>query len=1173
MPAAEHDDLQSTGVSALPAISPSSKRAAESHYSTGTGFFGRTASEPVLARTASSLASTRPASFKSFVERQLSHPSVTARRNFATRYKTLVLDRHADESSTFLGAKGAEGFRTHLKLTYGSVLAGWRILDKDGYGRLSFQHFCSACRRMGYHGNLKLLWADLDKSSSGFVSIMEIDPEVGHYVITFKTQLRDKYGDILAAWKKSLDKRGRGYIEEEQVAECLQELGLDLNAKKLYEMLRVCKATVGISLRDFDPRSYRKFLTSKSTEPGDGASEGQEKGDDNPHVSFGLQTAGDLKKALTDRFGSIFVAWRSVLDPHDNGRLTFVEFCKVLRQLGYHGDYQGLFRQLDPLENGYLQLQSLDPDIGEAWSNLRDLFKEDYGNMLLAWLKGVDVKGFGRVDEREFIKSCKKVGFRGDAGRIFHLLKPDTSRKLMSLEDFDIRAFRAYASSDFRMLTEPKSGAPLPEGDAPYSVPPQVPLKDMTFDERMQSTFFFQMRRSRNEARRTFAKALRVYEPPEEMFEIKEQFKHLCVRKYGSLAAAWKSCLDVNGSGKLTFNELCAACRRLGYTGRLRNLWVDFGCEQTGSLSFKELDPNTHEALQEFFFLIHDRFSDLPSIWTELFAKDPHLSIDRSNLAKACEVLRIPPDNVDCIFSCLQVEGRTSITMWDFETVFVYTRNDWELSKLGSTRRKVVPLAGSQRVEVSSLRPSSSQLGTTTSEALLSTDAGAKPLDLKSLTPRVLRQALAREFGTTVNAWITEFDKRGRGFVNFGQFTPVLERCAVHGNVLKLWSDLTGDRGMLRFSDLDPDAQRFIKECRDELLGQYGHLKNAWYRGFDAGGLGHLDLKDFLKACRGEVLPALKEKSATKLFNFLLSRQGQRSVRIEDLRPLLLGLNEVERRKAWDNDAPPPPPPPLPQTGPEEADVGIRNLNEFKAALAAQHGSLFAAFRNVLDYDRNGLVSYRDFSEACRSLGVKRVPGIWKELNRRNAHAVSLEDFDPETAEVLTEFQSLLLKVARPKMDVTAARPLNSETGDPTSPSRTLSPNERSAGGLTGGAIPTPKTAPSLKDAWMRIFDPQRIYRVDRQRFVDGCRLLGYSQDPERLFALLKPTLLRDYLVFEDIFVDLNPNRFTVKPNVKATILPVKLKEDDLFSSTSAFFSPATSWEPSFHDAKGVQGV
>jgi hypothetical protein len=296
MPAAENDDLLTTGsVSALPAISPSTKRAAESHYSTGTGFFGRTSSEPLLARTtSSSLASTSPASFKTFVERQLSHPSVTARRNFATRYKTLVLDRQTDESSTFLGAKGPEGFRTHLKLTYGSVLAGWRVLDKDGYGRLSFQNFCSACRRMGYHGNLKLLWADLDKSGSGFVSIMEIDPEVGHYVITFKTQLRDKYGDILTAWKKLLDKRGRGYIEEDEVAQCVQELGLDLNAKKLYEMLRVCKATVGISLRDFDPKSYWKFLTSsKSTEQGGAASDDQEKGDDNPHVSFGFSACSD----------------------------------------------------------------------------------------------------------------------------------------------------------------------------------------------------------------------------------------------------------------------------------------------------------------------------------------------------------------------------------------------------------------------------------------------------------------------------------------------------------------------------------------------------------------------------------------------------------------------------------------------------------------------------------------------------------------------------------------------------------------------------------------------------------------------------------------------------------------------------------------------------------------
>merc|ERR1719506_1805559 len=55
---------------------------------------------------------------------------------------------------------------------------------------------------MGFHGNLKKLWRQLDVKCKGFISMMDIDPVVGHAVATFKMALMKKYGDMLTAWKK-----------------------------------------------------------------------------------------------------------------------------------------------------------------------------------------------------------------------------------------------------------------------------------------------------------------------------------------------------------------------------------------------------------------------------------------------------------------------------------------------------------------------------------------------------------------------------------------------------------------------------------------------------------------------------------------------------------------------------------------------------------------------------------------------------------------------------------------------------------------------------------------------------------------------------------------------------------------------------------------------------------
>lgn len=36
---------------------------------------------------------------------------------------------------------------------------------------------------------------------------------------------------------------------------------------------------------------------------------------------------------------------------------------------------------------------------------------------------------------------------------------------------------------------------------------------------------------------------------------------------------------------------------------------------------------------------------------------------------------------------------------------------------------------------------------------------------------------------------------------------------------------------------------------------------------------------------------------------------------------------------------------------------------------------------------------------------------------------------------------------------------------------------------------------PFSKDGWRRVFDPRTVRRVERPRFYEGCKMLGYSKD------------------------------------------------------------------------------
>ncbi|CAE8594012.1 unnamed protein product, partial [Polarella glacialis] len=436
------------------------------------------------------------------------------------------------------------------------------------------------------------------------------------------------------------------------------------------------------------------------------------------------------------RCGSLYSAWRQALDLDDNGRVTFGEFTLALHRLGLHGDVQGLWRQLDVLNNGCIYFRDFDEETDTAVNDLRHKFLKAYGNMLLAWVKGCDVGGTGMVFETQWVEACKKVGFTGNAKKLFRLMRPEAGRGFMSLKDFDTKAYKAFARGDFRMLTE-ENGNLLPE-----EVEPKKSPLEMTINERTDASFYVQVRKAwKTSERKEFAKSCRVYLPPALQINDQEKFVALCCRKYGSLVGAWRLCLDDNCDGKLTFNEFCQSCRRLGYTGSVQELWDKFNTDGSGIISLKELDSEADDALNTFFNLVHARFEDLAPLWFECFKKDPHASLNRDDFRKGCEVLGFPDSKVEKLWSCLQpIPDGERIFFRDLEQLFALTRREWQLRNPDQQQRR---LAASQLYTMAlSSQP----------------DEGAAH---QGLTAKLIQQALIRDYGSTVTAWFVDLDKRG----------------------------------------------------------------------------------------------------------------------------------------------------------------------------------------------------------------------------------------------------------------------------------------------------------------------------------------------------------------------------------------------------------------------------
>lgn len=1041
------------------------------------------------------------------MERQMSHSSVMPRKSMSQMQRQLVTEGRAFDDSEFWGAQGREGFKTYLEKKFGSILVGWRALDKEKVGRLSFYAFCNACRAMGYHGHMKKLWDELDTSKRGHVSLMEVDPEVGHYVGVFKLHLMKKYGDMLAAWRKGIDVNGNGRIEEPEIIKAVHNLGLDLDAKKLYRFLSNKNQGMGLTLMEFDPDSWNRLVTGDVN--GLTLKANMEFLEDLPEITNiedlpkdilthmctsgglkkfrkqisdavkadsaearamkpGLHTLEGLRRALSARCGSLLKAWREAIDIDGNGKITFGEFCLALQRLGMFGDVKNLWKELDKEDMGKIFFKDLDPETDAAVSDLTSKLEAKYGNMLMAWVQALDVQGNGCVSENNFIKACMQAGFQGNASQMFRLMQPDKRRHFLTLKDFDTRAFNAISRGDFRMMTqqgEDKTKRPL----------------EMNFHDRQENCFFYKIRKAWEVSKRAeFAKACRITNQ-QLVPEDHESFKDLCVRKYGSIMGAWRYCLDVDGCGKLAFTEITGALRRLGYAGDFKALWQELDKDKKGHITIKDLDLEADELVNSFLKMLAERFGTLDKAWKVGFGRDAHDSVDEAALKVACEAMGYAHDSQK-LFRCLHPPGRMCLTIWDLDPEAARKR------KQGKTAYMLDQKAPAQTSK--SMDDSCSMHSTSVAT-------------MGSLTPtygqsnlQQLRGVLKIRYGSTVAAWRMVMDPQLQGAVSFGKFCIILDDAAFNGNKKGLWEELTRGNSAVTFEDIDAEAATLLDVFRGQLLSRFGSLAAAWTAGLDVHGVSSIDETDFISRLQES---SWKCKSPKKLFRLLLSHHGQRGIVFQDLQALLIGVQAECRPEVWygrgdgseqEAGAVPMPLSPAAARSPRdhaeqvmkehhEQDLGICTLDGFKRLLISKYGSLFSAWRHVLDSDHNGVVTPADFARICNSLGVQGPVKIFNEIDVNKLGQISLRDMDPECCAYFASLETLL--------------------------------KEKFG---------------STRKGWKKHFDLDGSLRCDQLKFVTQCRELGLEGDAKRFFKLLRPEPGRPYLAYEDLWLNLDPNGF-----------------------------------------------
>ncbi|CAD7964066.1 unnamed protein product [Amoebophrya sp. A25] len=945
-----------------------------------------------------------------------------------------------------------------LRRKFGSVCSGWRFGFRYD-GAVHFSEFCSACRQHGIGGDIRSVWAELDANQTGVVKLEDVHPQAAATLKAFYEQVQAKAKNTLAAWR-ILDPHNTQQVEKHQFISRIKKMNYEGDPEQVWPfLLAPFKKT--LSVDEFDPVAglaqrrgdddmlaltensvnYKRAMTLKARQE-----LAKEQG---RHLlkTMSARTVEEFKDLLKRRYSNLWRAWRKGLGCDATKKLSFTEFCQACRDVGFHGNVKGTFMEMDDDNSGVISLKELDEPTYNKILNFRRLCIEKKGSLLEAWICHFDLKHSGRVELPEWKKKCEELGYKESAEEMFRLLLLE-DRNFMNVEDFDGKVAGAVRLDDYRALLDPTRELALdesPTGSPENSPSPRKGPMDQTFEERQEETIRSQLKRAKDMARQKFAMLRRRASyldagedlGPQDM----HSFKAMLKRKFGSVARGWRAgmCRDsCNEGGKLAFNEFCNAARALGYVGNLSYLFKTMDDDGNGRISLDELDPDAQRRIDTFNRLCCQKYGNLVNAWKKGLDEDKSGRLELDEFIRKCGELGYPEDPKLLFNTMLLEQGRQYLTMGDLDPFLMknYLSGHHELilaPKLTSADR--MRMTFQERQSQSFSARLANFMGLEKREALVKAEKEKKAAMLAAKSEEGFKQQIVRRHGSMARAWRYGLDSDGNGRLSFNEFMQAARTLGYAGNMKTLWVVLGGEEmGFLGMQHLDKPLKDDLDAFKKCLLERYTTIVDAWAALLDLQPgqtkNDEIDFDEFKEICS---IVGFESKSQSLKDFFgkqLIAESHRRALILSDLKILMLEMDKktyneqwfggADRAKEWMKTY-------NAHSGKQQtvaAEIAkekeeyekkmgaiiAKSKEGFKKMVLHRYGSLLRAWRQGLDTDGNGRLSYNEFIMAARTFGYTgNIKNLWESLGGFETGFLGLAAFEPDLRDDVHAFKNCLL--------------------------------------------------------------------------------------------------------------------------------------------------------------------
>lgn len=314
--------------------------------------------------------------------------------------------------------------------------------------------------------------------------------------------------------------------------------------------------------------------------------------------------------------GSLVAAWKLALDPRGNGRISYQEFVRGGRQMGFSGNYSQAWSELVkdlPSCQDFITLATLDTPTADLFEQICFFFEREEITLEDLWENILDPDGSGRCPRYHWMEVLTGFGFSKDiAKRAFKMLD-------MGRED-------------------------------------DVTLNELELLGLKHRTAQFDMKLSHRE--------VGLLHDAKQKQRVLADFHGFLLRNYGSVVRAWRLALHKDGIGKLNFTQFCASCKKIGFRGKLQTLWKALDAGGSGFVSLGSLDQEAETAMDEFRSLLEENYRTLEDAWERVLDPDRSGKCTEQEFIAACKLLRWS-GNALRLFKWLDFHARHELALDD----------------------------------------------------------------------------------------------------------------------------------------------------------------------------------------------------------------------------------------------------------------------------------------------------------------------------------------------------------------------------------------------------------------------------------------------------------------------------------------------------------------------------